>query len=75
MQVGGVLFVLGALAILATVAPLLLDRDRLPTAFYLLALLAPAGFGMALTGILVAARARRTPRADERADKQADQHR
>ena len=62
VQVGGILFVVGAVALLATVAPLLLGRDRLPVAFYLLALLAPLGFGTALTGILVGARARRVPR-------------
>ncbi|NHC15895.1 hypothetical protein G9H71_19105 [Motilibacter sp. E257] len=56
------LFAVGAVACLVTVAPLLLGADRLPLAAYLLALLAPLGFGLALAGVLVSARARRVRR-------------
>ena len=61
--VGGVVFVAGALACCAAVLPLLLGSDPLPLVVYLLALLAPAGFGIALAGLLVSARARRIPRS------------
>ncbi|NHC46890.1 hypothetical protein [Motilibacter aurantiacus] len=57
--VGGVLFVVGAVSCVATVAPLLLGADRLPLVAYLVTLLAPLGFGLALAGVLVSARARR----------------
>ena len=59
VQVGGVVFVLGAVACLVTVAPLLLGADPFPLVAYLLALLAPLGLGLALAGIVVSARARR----------------
>jgi hypothetical protein len=61
-------FAVGVLAILVTVVPLLLGTARLPLAFYLLSLLAPVGMGIALSGLVVAARARRRPsrvRADD----------
>ncbi|RKS68517.1 hypothetical protein CLV35_3645 [Motilibacter peucedani] len=61
--VGGVIFVAGALACVAAVVPLLLGTDPLPVLVYLLALLAPLGFAVALCGLLVGVRARRIPRS------------
>lgn len=55
-------FLLGLLATLATVLPFLLGTSRLPTAAYLLSMLMPLGLGVALVGLLVAARGRRPGR-------------
>jgi hypothetical protein len=60
--VGVVVFAVGVVAILATVVPLLLGTTRLPVGFYYLSMLAPLGMGIALTGLVVAARARRGQR-------------
>lgn len=62
---GAALFALGTLAAVATVVPLFLGLPRLPTAAYLLAMLAPVGFALALAGLVRAARSRRTPRRRE----------
>lgn len=62
VRVGGVVFAVGVLAILVTVVPLLLGTARLPVAFYYLSMLAPLGMGIALAGLVVAARARRGQR-------------
>lgn len=59
IMAGGMLFALGALAVVAAVVPLLVDADRLPLAVYLLALLAPLGFAVMLAGLLASARSRR----------------
>jgi hypothetical protein len=56
---GAILFTIGVLATLVTVVPLFLESSRLPTPFYLLALLAPLGVGIALWGVVLLAR---TPR-------------
>lgn len=61
VRAGAVLFVLGTVATVVTLVPFLFDLTRLPTAFYLLSLLAPLGFGVALAGLLRSARARRRP--------------
>jgi hypothetical protein len=51
-----VLFAVGMVATMATVAPLLLDLTALPTAAYVVSTVAMAlGFGLALTGMLRAA--------------------
>ncbi|MDX3076016.1 hypothetical protein ACFWVC_09685 [Streptomyces sp. NPDC058691] len=57
VRVGGVVFAVGALATLATVAPLLLGSDPLPTAAYLVSMLMGVGFALALAGLLRSARA------------------
>lgn len=62
--IGGVVFGVGAIACIVTVIPLLVGADALPLAVYLLAILAPVGFGIALSGLLVSARARRLPRVE-----------
>ncbi len=68
VRVGVAVFAVGVLAILVTVVPLLLGTARLPLAFYLLSMLAPVGMGIARSGRVGAARARRRPsrvRADD----------
>jgi UDP-N-acetylmuramyl pentapeptide phosphotransferase/UDP-N-acetylglucosamine-1-phosphate transferase len=62
VRVGGVLFVVGVLAAALTVAPFLTGGERLPTAAYVASMLAPVGFGLALTGIVRDIRARRRDR-------------
>ncbi|MFJ5922924.1 hypothetical protein ACIQF6_09985 [Kitasatospora sp. NPDC092948] len=57
VRVGGVVFVLGTLATIATVTPLLLDLKRLPSIAYGLSMLMPLGLLVALTGLFVTARA------------------
>lgn len=59
VRVGAALFLLGVLATVATVAPLLLGDRRLPLAFYLLSVLTPIGLGLALAGMVAGNRARR----------------
>jgi hypothetical protein len=58
VTVGAWVFGVGLLATLVTVVPLFLDSDRMPTAVYLLALLAPVGIAIALSGVVVLARRR-----------------
>jgi len=55
-------FAVGVVAILVTVVPLLVGTARLPVEFYYLSMLAPLGMGIALGGLVVAARARRGQR-------------
>jgi hypothetical protein len=57
---GATVFGVGLLATLITVVPLFLGSSRLPVPFYLLALLAPVGLGIALTGLLRSARSGRS---------------
>lgn len=61
VQVGGVLFVLGLVAVVATVVPVLVDPTATsPDVPALLAgVLLPLGLGLALGGLLRGARARR----------------
>jgi hypothetical protein len=58
VMIGSALFAVGLLATLVTVVPLFLDSGRLPTVFYLAALLAPVGVATALTGVVMMARPR-----------------
>jgi hypothetical protein len=58
IRIGAVLVLVGALAALVTVAPLLLGRDPFPTWVYLTAILAPLGLGLAMGGVYAKARAR-----------------
>ncbi|MDX2707998.1 hypothetical protein PV350_34925 [Streptomyces sp. PA03-6a] len=57
VRVGAAVFVVGALGTLATVAPLFLGSDPLPTAAYLVSMLMGVGFALALAGLLRSARA------------------
>ena len=59
VQVGGVLFGVGVLGVLAVVVPFLFGRQDAPLATALVALLLPVGLGTALVGLLRGARARR----------------
>ncbi|MET0740178.1 MAG: hypothetical protein ABWZ26_01330 [Candidatus Nanopelagicales bacterium] len=58
IRIGAVLGLVGALAAVVTVAPLLLGRDPFPTGVYLTAMLAPVGLGLAMVGVYAKARAR-----------------
>lgn len=65
VAVGAVLFGIGLLATLITVVPLFIGSSRFPVAVYLVAMLGPVGFGLALLGLLRAARARRPRRSTD----------
>lgn len=56
------LFLAGAAGTLATVAPLFVGADPLPTGFYLLAMVMPIGLACALVGVLRSAYAQRRAR-------------
>jgi len=57
VRVGAVIFALGALAVLAIVVPFFLGAGHdAPTTLNVLALLLPAGLGLALLGLLRGAR-------------------
>ncbi|MFZ0324337.1 MAG: hypothetical protein WAN48_09430 [Actinomycetes bacterium] len=56
MLTGVVVFAVGALAAVVALVPLLVGADPLPTAVYLLSVLAPVGLGMVLWGIWQTAR-------------------
>ncbi|GAA1411274.1 hypothetical protein GCM10009639_62840 [Kitasatospora putterlickiae] len=65
VKAGAIVFGLGALATLVTFVPLVLNLTPLPTAAYWLSMLMPLGFLLALSGLLLSARAqRRRSRAD-----------
>ena len=55
------LFILGTVATLATITPLLIGADALPTAVYLVSTLMPLGFAIAGAGLLRSVRSRRRP--------------
>jgi hypothetical protein len=58
---GAVAFTVGLLATLVTMVPFFVGSDPFPTPVYLVALLAPGGLALALTGLLRAARSHRDP--------------
>ena len=59
VRIGAVVFVVGAVGTLATVAPLLLGTGRLPTPAYFVSMLMAVGFALALLGLLRSALAQR----------------
>ena len=59
VRVGAILFLIGAVATIATVAPLFLGLTPFPTPAYFVSLVMPLGFGTALVGLLRSARAQR----------------
>lgn len=61
VRAGAAVFVVGLLATGVTVGSLLLGRSAPPPVFWWLAMLLPAGLGIALLGLVPAARARRDP--------------
>ncbi len=69
VRVGAALFGLGVVGVLCVLVPFFLGRDDAPLWTTLLASLLPLGLGIALTGILRAARANR--RAARRARRAA----
>ncbi|MBN3928818.1 hypothetical protein IQ279_04025 [Streptomyces verrucosisporus] len=52
VRIGAVVFVVGAVATLATITPLFLGSDPLPTAAYLVSMLMGVGFAIAGAGML-----------------------
>jgi hypothetical protein len=61
VRIGAVVFVVGAVGTLATVAPLLLGTRRLPTPAYFVSMLMGVGLALALLGLLRSALAQRRP--------------
>jgi hypothetical protein len=59
VRIGAIVFLVGAVGTLVTVAPLLLHTDRLPTAAYFVSMLMAAGLALALGGLLRSALAQR----------------
>lgn len=61
VRTGAIVFLVGAVGTVATVAPLLLHTRRLPTPAYFVSMLMGVGLAIALVGLLRAAMAQRTP--------------
>jgi VIT1/CCC1 family predicted Fe2+/Mn2+ transporter len=60
VRVGAAVFAVGVVGVLLAVVPFFLGRDDAPTWTALLASLLPVGLGLALLGLLLGARARRS---------------
>jgi hypothetical protein len=52
VRIGVIVFIVGAVATVVTVIPLLLGLDPLPTAAYLVSMLMPTGFALAIAGMV-----------------------
>jgi hypothetical protein len=59
VRIGAILFVIGAVATIATVAPLFLGSHPLPTVAYFICMLMGVGFALSLGGLLRSALAQR----------------
>jgi uncharacterized membrane protein YiaA len=59
VRVGAILFIVGAVATVVTVAPLFLGLTPLPSAAYFVSMVMPVGFAVALFGLLRAARSQK----------------
>jgi UDP-N-acetylmuramyl pentapeptide phosphotransferase/UDP-N-acetylglucosamine-1-phosphate transferase len=59
VRTGGIVFIIGAVATLVTVAPLFLGMSRLPTPAYAACMLMPLGLLLALIGVLRSALSQR----------------
>lgn len=59
VRAGAIVFLVGAVATMATVAPLFLGADPLPTAAYFVSMLMGVGFVVAAAGVLRAVAAQR----------------
>jgi hypothetical protein len=59
VRVGAIMFLVGAVATVVTVAPMFLHLTRLPTPAYFVCMVMPLGFGVALVGLLRSARSQR----------------
>ncbi|MER7758794.1 hypothetical protein [Streptomyces sp. NPDC097619] len=67
VRVGGIVFIIGAVATLVTVAPLFLGTEPFPSIAYALCMLMGVGFAIAGAGVLKSAAAqRREARAAQR---------
>jgi len=71
VRVGAIVFLVGAVGTIATVAPLLLGTSRLPTPAYFVSMLMGVGLAVALVGLLRAALAQRQTAAPEETAGQA----
>ncbi|MFI0718758.1 hypothetical protein [Streptomyces sp. NPDC021224] len=61
VRTGAVVFMVGAVGTLVTVAPLLLGTHRLPTPAYFVSMLMGVGLALSLLGLLRSALAQRRP--------------
>ncbi|MFG2135394.1 hypothetical protein [Streptomyces sp. NPDC048650] len=59
VRIGAIMFLVGAVATLATVMPLFLGTDPLPSVFYWVCMLMGAGFAVAAVGVVRSARSQR----------------
>ena len=59
VRVGAIMFLVGAVATVVTVAPMFLHLTRLPTPAYFVCMVMPLGFAVALFGLLKSARSQR----------------
>ncbi|MBY8884923.1 hypothetical protein K7472_08680 [Streptomyces sp. PTM05] len=59
VRIGAIVFIIGAVATLATMTPLFIGAKPLPTPAYFVCMLMGVGFALALGGLLRAARAQR----------------
>ncbi|XLE07807.1 hypothetical protein QOM21_15135 [Streptomyces sp. Pv4-95] len=59
VRIGAIMFLVGALATLATVTPLFIGTEPLPSAFYWVCMLMGAGFLVAAAGVIRSAVAQR----------------
>jgi hypothetical protein len=69
VRIGAILFVMGAVATLATVTPLFIGTHPLPTAAYFVCMLMGVGFALALGGLLRSALAQRRQARQERQER------
>jgi hypothetical protein len=66
VRIGAILFMIGAVGTIVTVAPLLLGTSPLPTPAYFVSMLMGVGLAVALVGLLRSALAQRQAAASER---------
>ncbi|UNZ03676.1 hypothetical protein SRIMHP_13700 [Streptomyces rimosus subsp. rimosus] len=59
MRIGAIVFLIGAVATLATVTPLFIGADPLPSVFYWVCMLMGVGFVVAAAGVLRSVAAQR----------------
>ncbi|MFI1094501.1 hypothetical protein [Streptomyces sp. NPDC020917] len=71
VRIGAIVFLVGAVGTLATVAPLLLGTSRLPTPAYFVSMLMGVGLAVALAGLLRAALSQRQPAQEDAAGQAA----
>ncbi|MFG3254552.1 hypothetical protein [Streptomyces sp. NPDC048172] len=64
VRIGGIVFLVGAVATLVTVAPLFLGTDRFPAPAYFVCMLMGVGFALAAAGLVRSAAAQRRAAAD-----------